>query len=305
MSPALQKIKAVLIFCEGPHDIAFTRKILKHFWDCEDVVQKFSQYPAPFNSFFPNQIKQHALGDLELDMAHKFFLPDKVLQKNEDWFFLFNCGGNVAVKNKDEDKSPANKVRAFLETLLPLLKNAAIFPKEATAVIGQTRYLFINDADDQGAGAVRANLGQNFAALSGDPWLVQSWQIRDDNPRAAISGDIASYVVGQSHEQGTLEDLLMPIFRHAEPQLLAKAETAIDDLFVWDIETAPPKERISRTGKRNKAIITLAGQREVPGGSMSVVMGHAKKLVREAIWKDNPDAEAFADFLTEFVKSEG
>jgi len=46
---------------------------------------KFSEYPAPFNQLFKTSMENHAAPDMSLDMAHKFFLPDKILY-NEEMF---------------------------------------------------------------------------------------------------------------------------------------------------------------------------------------------------------------------------
>jgi len=50
-----------------------------------NVVGNFSEYPAPFNQLFKTSMENHAAPDMSLDMAHKFFLPDKILY-NEEMF---------------------------------------------------------------------------------------------------------------------------------------------------------------------------------------------------------------------------
>lgn len=88
----MSEVKALLVFCEGSHDIAFVQQVLKLCLGFHFVKWKFSEYPSPFNSLFKKSVQDHAAGDLSLDMAHKFFLPDSVLQKSEHLVLLFNSG---------------------------------------------------------------------------------------------------------------------------------------------------------------------------------------------------------------------
>jgi hypothetical protein len=73
------EVTALLAFCEGPHDVAFVRRVLRHNLGFEKVEWRFSEFPAPFNSLFKSSMNRHAARDLSLDMAHKFYLPDHVL----------------------------------------------------------------------------------------------------------------------------------------------------------------------------------------------------------------------------------
>jgi hypothetical protein len=53
-------IDALLIFCEGPHDTAFVRMMLKKLMNYELKVLRFSEMPAPFNALFEQSIRKHA-----------------------------------------------------------------------------------------------------------------------------------------------------------------------------------------------------------------------------------------------------
>ncbi|MEK7991099.1 MAG: hypothetical protein VSS52_008855 [Thiotrichaceae bacterium] len=131
--------QALLVFCEGSHDIALLNLVFKKIFKFEKVAWKFSEYPAPFDNLFAENVRSHAQEDLSLDMAHKFFLPDNVLDKDDNIILLFNAGG----------KTQATKVKEFLSNYLVLQESAATFPTNNTA-IKQARYLFLYDADDDG-----------------------------------------------------------------------------------------------------------------------------------------------------------
>ena len=62
-------------------------------------------------------MQRHAAQDLSLDMAHKFFLPDCVFQKNYFLILVFNAGGS----------SQVDKVKVLLKKFLTLLAQSATF----------------------------------------------------------------------------------------------------------------------------------------------------------------------------------
>ncbi|MBW1649678.1 MAG: hypothetical protein JRJ44_03165 [Deltaproteobacteria bacterium] len=86
----MEKINALIIFCEGAHDVAFCRLAFKYHFNINKINWKFSEYPAPLNQLFKTNIKKHAAKDMSLDMAHKFFLPDKTLYSKEKKTGFFN-----------------------------------------------------------------------------------------------------------------------------------------------------------------------------------------------------------------------
>lgn len=96
--------KALIIFCEGSHDVAFCKLVFRKLLKSEHFEHKFSSFPAPLNDLFKASLEKHLLQDMSLDMAHKFFLPDAVLKlkkESVEWLvLLFNCGG------KDRTKKP-------------------------------------------------------------------------------------------------------------------------------------------------------------------------------------------------------
>jgi hypothetical protein len=73
-------------------------------------------------------------------MARKFFLPDQVLQKDNDWVLLFNSGGDT--------QQP--KLHDFLADLLPLVNRAQDFRPPDGLVASTIDYLFIFDVDTKG-----------------------------------------------------------------------------------------------------------------------------------------------------------
>jgi hypothetical protein len=285
-----QNAQVLLVFCEGPHDVAFVSQVIKFFFEFERVAWKFSEFPAPFNELFRVSVEQHAAQDLSLDMAHKFFLPDQVLAKNNQVVILFNSGG----------KSKSEKVKHLLSNLLPLLENAKIFPGDATSVAGDVNYLFLYDADDWGVDKTRNQIKADFNHIDTNLWLTGDWSVHQENQFAATIDDKGIYVWGATTDKGTLEDLLYPLFIQDAPTLFSKAETTINDFFSWETAHVDIKKAVAEEAKRKKAIITLTGQRKKPGGSMNVILDQAKMITKNSMIGD-PNAKAFAKFVAEFA----
>ena len=287
----MKEVKALLVFCEGSHDIAFVQQVFKCCLQFQKIEYKFSEYPAPFNALFKTSVQNHAAKDLSLNMAHKFFLPDSVWEKDERLILLFNSGGS----------SQIDKVKLLLKNFLLLLSQASVFPSDATAIVTEAKYLFLYDADHLGATALFTRIKKDFAVIEDDPtWSFANWIVLKNNPFGAIAGDKAAYIWGFNVQNGTLEDILLPMFEKDQEEIIQKATEFIDNSFFWDINNQKKKHEIAEISRRKKAIITCAGQREKSGSSMNVIIDQAN-LVSENTFLDNVNVKSFVDFLNKFM----
>jgi hypothetical protein len=285
----MNEVKTLLVFCEGSHDVVFVQQVLKLCLNFKKVEWKFSEYPAPFNSLFKSSVQRHAAQDLSLDMAHKFFLPDCVLERDDWVILLFNSGGS----------SQIDKVKQLLGLFLRLLNS--FFPEGANSVVIQAKYLFLYDADNIETTSWFNKIQQDFVAIDDEPtWAFDSLTVLLDNPFGAIAGDKAAYIWGANKQSGTLEDLLLPMFETEQEQLIKASSEFVDGAFAWEIEHENSKHRIAEIGKRKKAIITCAGQRKKSGSSVNVILDQAK-LIGEHTFKGNHSVRSFADFIKTFV----
>ena len=282
-------VKALLVFCEGSHDVVFVQQVLKICLDFNKVKWKFSEHPAPFNALFKASVKNHAADDLSLDMAHKFFLPDSVLQKDDWVILLFNSGGS----------SKTVKVKELLSKFLTLYNSS--FPEGAKSIVTQAKYLFLYDADSIGTAAWFNKIKLDFAAIDDEPaWFFDTLTVLPDNPFGAIANDKAAYIWGGNELSGTLEDILLPMFEANQELLLKASGEFIDNAFKWEIEDANLEHKTAEISKRKKAIITCAGQRKKSGFSMNVILDQAK-LINENTFKNNSNVKLFADFIGKFM----
>ncbi|MDD5754695.1 MAG: hypothetical protein PHN45_08100 [Methylococcales bacterium] len=289
----MRNISSLLIFCEGAHDVAFVQQVLKLCLGFKKVEWKFSEYPTPFDLLFKTSVQNHAAQNLSLDMTHKFFLPDCVFQQEEHLILVFNTGGS----------SQTDKVKFLLKEFLPLLANSTIFSYDSTDVVTQAKYLFLYDADCIGTTASFNKIKQDFSSIDDEPtWNFNDLTSLKENPFGAISNDYdkAAYIWGENIQNGTLEDILLPMLENDEKDLIEKSSNFVDSAFTWKIEDTKLKHRIAEIADRKKAIITCAGQRKKSGYSMSVIIGQAK-LITEKTFINNPNVKAFSDFMTKFI----
>ena len=72
-------MKVCMIFTEGPHDVAFIRKVLTVCCNATEKTKiKLDEFPEPLASIFQEYVKNRDMQDLSLDMVQKFFLPLRV-----------------------------------------------------------------------------------------------------------------------------------------------------------------------------------------------------------------------------------
>ncbi|MCP4698481.1 MAG: hypothetical protein GY862_16760 [Gammaproteobacteria bacterium] len=94
-----------------------------------------------------------------------------------------------------------------------------------------------------------------------------------------------------------MEDIVLPMLEKDQEKLSEAAGEFVDTSFQWNTDdNGNLKRKIAETAKRKKAIMTAAGQRKKPGGSMNVILDQSK-LISSDTFTNNEDVRAFADFV--------
>ncbi|MGR7752145.1 hypothetical protein ACU6ZD_15595 [Klebsiella aerogenes] len=282
--------KSILIFCEGPHDVALMHIILRVLFEADDFRGKFNELPAPFNTMFQTAIANHAELDLSIDMAHKFFLPDKILTKEDKYIILFNAGGS----------NRGAKIRPFIEQLWSQTEYVDTFPGDATSIIRAHKYIFISDADYKTHQEILDEISQEFSEIQNKQWITNSWESADDSFISVNVGqrDVAALVwCNRTTRTGTLEDILMECI--GENAQFKSSLKIIRELYSWDTNNSNVQRSVAEKAKMYKASISLMGQREKPGGSMNVIVGQAKIIDRENLSNSRTVTE-LVDFIRDF-----
>lgn len=265
--------QAHLLFCEGPHDVAFLNRILKKELQFEQMALQLSELPYPISNVLRQSFQTRAAEDFRLDLAKKFFLPDQVLAREGVLVLLFNYGGSNRQKN----------LPPFLDNVFPLL--------EAMAFSGGTQvplsYVVFADADAAGTAAARASISADLARIDAQPWLTPDWQTIADLPMAAeqhtAQGRVGAYIWRRHDaDQGTLEDIVLECMGEQPP--FAETLRFVDRRFDWTLAaTATPKQICKLNADRQKAALCIEGQRKKPGGSLGVILDQADLLTSERL----------------------
>lgn len=289
-------MNALLVFCEGPHDVAFCRLIFKYCFNIKTVNWKFSEYPSPLNQVFKTSMQKHAAQDMSLDMAHKFLLPDRTLCDENGTFMvlLFNTGG------KQKKENP----KLFLADFLVLLEKAETFSDGADKFLAETKYLFVYDADHENTQDVFQFCRNNFSQIEDTNFINEDFLPVADNAFAASIDNKAVYIWGDTtSNKGTLEDILLPLFEAQTHELLNNAAQFVDKCFTWDLDNPKEKSKYAACSNRKKAIISSAGQGKRPGRPMSAIVNDNVLGSKRGFITDM-SVKKFANFLSRFANIE-
>lgn len=258
-------MKIVLFFAEGPHDIAFIKLALRHrFHLSVNNQQKINSLPTPLNKIFDQLIKEHFWGDWSLDMAHKFLLPNNILNTNDgDFIFLFNTGG----MNK------YSVVKQLISRVFYQLKFGGL---HYDFDIDDVRIIFTYDADYRGESRTIEEVKRHIFPIKAVDCKFDETGENDDETLLDSSSPNIFYYIWHGHvDYGTLEDILVPIYRQSHAVLFDKTDIFINENFkeYFDFDsTKITQHDIATKAKKNKALITIAGQGKYPSRPTTAII---------------------------------
>ena len=277
-------MKAVLIFCEGRHDVAFAQRSRGAHGGCDWVDKPIGRLPSPFGSAGPvarkgliaGRMERQAVDQLRLRDAAYPPLPcfESIVENTatDTMFFLLRAHG------QDQRDAVVN----LLETL------DVTITEEPTGTFEVSEYAaaFLFDANGEGVAGTLAGFRNRYGEHFGDLSNLEhgGWVSETTVP-------VACFVFHRSaaDETGTIEDHLAPMAASAWPERYAGAERYVD-------ENRRTGDRVSsREAERLKAVITATGQFDHPGDPLSVVINRGG-LPRAQFEASALSAE-LADFL--------
>ncbi len=284
---------AHLMFCEGPHDAAFVRLLLRQELGFEQQRLKLSELPYPLANVLKTSFQNRATEDLRLDLARRFFLPEFVLARASTLVLLFSYGGS----NRKDSMQP------FLDAVFTLLAVTGFSSIEQTAARPAYAYTIFADADTRGEVGTRQLISNEFSKVGDVDWLSAAWvQVNATNAasQATRFGHTATYVWRKrSADDGTLEDLVLEC-RDGDCNLQRTLDY-LDSRFDWSPPAgATPKQISSQAAARLKAAFCVEGQREKPGGSLAVILGQSN-LIGPNELKRSTGVQDCITFLNEWL----
>ena len=274
-------MKAVLVFCEGRHDVVFAQRSLGAHGGCQWVNRRISELPSPFGTggaarkaFIAGRIERAALDDLTLTAAAQPGLPcfeSAVENAATDTVFFLVCA-----HGQSQHGVIVNLLRDLDDTL-------------ASSEFDVSKYwaAFLFDANEEGVAAKLDVFRKSYGGHFGDLARIEhgTWIETQTVP-------VGCFVFHRSSRDrtGTLEDHLAPMARAAWPARYAAAQRFLDDHRI-------DSDRVSiKDAERVKAIITAAGQFDHPGDPMSIIIG--RKGLPAVQFDQSPLSAQLAGFLT-------
>lgn len=278
-------MKAVLVFCEGRHDVAFAQRSLGAHAGCAWVDKPVRDLPSPFGpggtarrGLIAMRYERHALEELTLrDAAHPP-LPcfDSVVENpaTETVFVLVRAHG--------QDRA------APVLDLLQVLNYTIAEEPAGSFDVSEYAAAFLFDANADGVAtrltAFRDRFGAHFGDLAG--LAHRAWV-------ATTTVPVGCFVFHRSAQDqtGTLDDHLAPMAEAAWPQRYAGARHFIDG------NRRDADAVSSNDAARLKAIITAAGQFSHPGAPMTAVVGDRNEGLPRAQFAASQLSRDLAGFL--------
>ena len=278
-------MKAVLVFCEGHHDVVFAQRSLGTHGGCEWVGKPIGELPTPFGrgavarkGFIASRLERQTFENQAIRAAAHPPLPvfESIVENaaTGTMFFMVRAHGKVQT-----------------EPVLDLLRSLDDTLNQPAGTFDVSGYAaaFLFDANAEGVLATlaefRGRYGGHFGDLSN---LGHGEWIADTNTAVPVG----CFVFHKSaHDRtGTIEAHLAPMVERAWPERYAEAERFIE-------EKRDDGDRASRSeAERLKAIITITGQFDHPGAPMSIIIG--RKGIPRAQFEESPTSAELAEFLT-------
>lgn len=263
-------MRAVLVFCEGNHDIVFVTRSLGAVAGCSWVGTKIKDLPSPFGvtpgvppalrprmqSFIVERYSGRTLGDEMLRGAQHPPAPafqSVVHHRSSDTLYvMLRMGTDSAHK----------EVIQMLTLLEQTMVNGA-----GVLDVTELACAFLFDADAAGLNARETSFKADYGA-----WFPNLAQVAHGTWDKGTRGPVGLYVFHDPNHQdkaGTLEEHLAPLVQAHWPHRWQDAHTFLQSHGDGEPVSQKPAERL-------KAAITLAGQPTYPGDPMSVVIDRDK-----------------------------
>ena len=278
-------MKAVLVFCEGHHDVVFAQRSLGAHGGCEWVDKPIGKLPSPFGrtsrvarkGLIARRFERQAVDNLRLRNAAHPPLPcfESVVENTatDTMFFLVRAHG----------QDQQDLVMNLLQTLdLTITEEPA-----GTFDVSEYAAAFLFDANGAGVTSTLAAFRDRYGGHFGDLSNIEhgKWVSEATVP-------VGCFVFHRSaaDETGTLEDHLAPMAASAWPERYAGAERFVDGNRTADDKVS------NREAERLKAIITVTGQFDHPGDPLSIIID--RNGLPRAQFETSSLSAALADFLT-------
>ena len=79
-------VQIIAILCEGPHDVEFISRILKHNGYSSNDKLKIKDFPVPINGLLKTEASKTNVEDLNLQEVRQVLLPSSTLKIDSNYY---------------------------------------------------------------------------------------------------------------------------------------------------------------------------------------------------------------------------
>ncbi|HAT51213.1 MAG: hypothetical protein HQL07_01780 [Nitrospirae bacterium] len=250
-------MKILFILCEGAHDAQFIGRLLEESGKYSEYEEKLKDYPEILRDFISGKLQRENIDSFRIGRPRYPLIPIAAFFNEKSDLLVLPIPLGGMDKFEDGLALQGDLREVFDPDILEFNQS----------VVKEVNFLFVYDADARGRQQTikefqdkYRNIVETSPALPHATWCFQKnfW--------------IAIFVfTGEDGNTGTLEDLLVNIFRGKNPSLFEDAEKIMNHHFEKKSES---EEQVAYHAKRNKGLLTICGQQEKKnvGSSLTVVL---------------------------------
>ena len=266
--------KYIIVFCEGDHDVAFlSRILLVHGFIPYD--KKVKEFVIPLNDLYLTALKDKKIEDSKFKFQRaNIKVPYAVFEKDGTLVIFHNLGGDGNILN-----GKANNIKdLYLEQNDEILRITKGYESL------NYRFLYFLDADNEG---INTRLQEVSDLLSLEKKLEHYTitEKEDYEVTCCVFHDALHH-----NTYGKLENILLELMTPSNEDIFSKSSSFIDKQqlddnrrrkFICTQNKEEPQGSIQF--KKEKSIISVAGQLQFSGSSNSVIIANSDYITKDDI----------------------
>ena len=252
-------VQIIAILCEGPHDVEFISRILKHNGYSSNDKLKIRDFPVPINGLLKTEASKTNVEDLNLQEVRQVLLPSSTLKMDSNYYLLYTMGGD---SKKDIRKQLLND----FFTLIPKENEISSIPEGTSLGI-----VYFLDADDKGILTRITELNEEInEVLNVKPFTNHKELFIHQGLK------LGSFIfTGTDNEKGKLEDLLMPLMKENNEKIFDDANIYLTKYF--------DNARKAQKYDNDKSTVGVVGQLQISGASNTVCIKKSDFITEEKV----------------------
>jgi hypothetical protein len=265
----------IAILCEGPHDVAFIARILKHNSFSSNDKSKIKDFPPPINSLLKTEASKTNVEDFNLIEVRQVLLPATSLVLNNNYFLLYSMGG-------DGKKISRQQLLNDFYSFIPKENEISSLPEDTNLGI-----LYFFDSDDKGIATRITELNNEIEEVLNISPFANHKEVYIHNGLK-----LGSFIfTGVDNNTGKLEDILVPLMKDGNEKIFDEADVYLSTHF--------DNTRCAKYDN-DKSTIGVVGQLQ-HSGSSNVVCVSKSDYINELKVKGNAKCVEIYEYINSTI----